>query len=134
MRNAYTWTSMPFLVLNAFIAAGQEAHGASTAEKAVLALENRWLQSEKTNNPDWAAPLMADRYVNTWIDGSALDKTQTLAGAKARRYSSVSDADVKVRVYGDAAIVTGVCAGKGADAGKPFEERGALDGHLGKDA
>jgi hypothetical protein len=33
-------------------------------EKAVAALENQWLQSQKTNNPDLLAPLLADKFVN----------------------------------------------------------------------
>ena len=34
-------------------------------EKAVAALENQWLQSQKTNNPDLVAPLLADKFVYT---------------------------------------------------------------------
>ena len=39
-------------------------------EKAVLALENQWLQSQKTNNPDLVAPLLADKFVYTSAEGN----------------------------------------------------------------
>ena len=40
-------------------------------EKAVAALEQQWLQSQKTNNPDLAAPLLADKFINTGADGKS---------------------------------------------------------------
>ena len=36
--------------------------GAGT-EKTVIALEDQRLESEKTNNPDLAAPVFGDRYI-----------------------------------------------------------------------
>jgi hypothetical protein len=40
-----------------------EAQTTSGTEKAVAALEEQWLQSQKTNNPDLTAPLLAE---NSW--------------------------------------------------------------------
>ena len=91
-------------------------------ERTILILESQWIQADRTNNPDLAAPLMAEKYVSTWIDGSVLSKAQTLAGAKARKYISAEDEDVKVTVFGNTVIVTGGYKGKGTDSGKPFEE------------
>lgn len=94
----------------------------SETEKAVIALENQWLESEKTNNPDLAAPLFGDKYIATGSDGKLEDKAQTLADAKARTWASGEYEDVKVQAYGDVAIVTGGYKGKGTDSGKPFAE------------
>jgi len=91
-------------------------------EKAVAALENQWLQSQKTNNPDLLAPLLADKFVSTGTDGEVTDKSQTLADAKARRYASADYENVRVTVFGNTAIATGGFKGKGTEAGKPFEE------------
>jgi len=91
-------------------------------EKAIIALEDQWIQADRTNNPELTAPLLAEKYVSTWMDGTVLNKAQTLAGAKARKYTSAEDEDVKVTVFGNTAIVTGGYKGKGTDAGKPFEE------------
>jgi hypothetical protein len=55
-------------------------------EKAVAGQEQQWLQSQKTNNPDLVAPLLADKFVNTSSDGKVTGKTETLATAKATKY------------------------------------------------
>jgi hypothetical protein len=98
-----------------------QAQTSSDEEKAVLELESKWFQ-DKTNNPDLAAPLMAEDYISTWIDGSVLDKAKTLDSDKARKYSSAEGEDVEVTLLGNRAVVTGVYRGAGTKAGEPFEE------------
>jgi Domain of unknown function (DUF4440) len=113
------------LVGSIALAAATWSHAQTTGagtEKAVIALENQWLESEKTNNPDLAAPLFGDRYIATGPDGKLEDKAQTLADAKARTWTRAEYEDLKVQVYGDVAIVTGGYKGKGTDSGKPFAE------------
>jgi ketosteroid isomerase-like protein len=90
--------------------------------KAVAALENQWLQSQKANKPELVAPLLADSYVTTGADGKLLTKAQALAAQKQRKYSSVDYEDVHVTIYGSTAIATGVYKGKGTEAGKAFDE------------
>ena len=85
-------------------------------EKAVAALEQQWLQSQKTNNPDLVAPLLADKFVNTGSDGKVMNKAASLANAKATKYDSAEYEDVKVTVFGDTAIATGGFKAKGTDA------------------
>jgi uncharacterized protein DUF4440 len=92
-------------------------------EEVIAGLEDQWLQSQKMNNPDLVAPLLADRFVSTGSDGKVTDKTQALADAKARKYTSVEYEDVQITVFGDTAIATGGFRGKGTEAsGKPFDE------------
>ena len=92
-------------------------------EKAVIALENQWLQSQKTNNPDLVAPLLADKFVDTGADGKVSSKAEMLATAKATKYDSVDYEDVKVTVFGDTAIATGGFKATGTDpSGKPLNE------------
>ena len=103
--------------------ASSQAQTTGATEKAVAALEQQWLQSQKTNNPDLVAPLIADRFVNTGLDGKVTDKAELLADAKATKYSSIEYEDVKVTVFGDTAIATGASKSKGTDAsGKPRDE------------
>jgi len=85
-------------------------------EKAVAALEQQWLQSQKTNNPDLVAPLLADKYIGTGIDGKVTGKTEMLAREKATKYTSIEYEDVKVTVFGDTAIATGGSKIKGTAA------------------
>jgi hypothetical protein len=88
-------------------AALSQAQTPGTTEKGVAALEQQWLQSQKTNNPDLVAPLLADKFVNTGSDGKVMSKAEMLADSKATKYDSIDYEDVKVTVFGDTAIVTG---------------------------
>ena len=82
----------------------------------VAALEQQWLQSQKTNNPDLVAPLLADKFVNTSTDGKVTGRTDSLTTAKATKYASVDYDDLKVTMFGDAAIATGTFTAKGIDS------------------
>ena len=85
-------------------------------------MEQQWLQSQKTNNPDLVAPLLADKFVNTASDGKVSDKAKSLADAKATKYDSVDYENLKVTVFGDTAIATGDFIAKGTDpSGKPLD-------------
>ncbi len=92
-----------------------------STEKAVAALELQWLQSQKTNNVDLLTPLLAEKFINTSSDGKVTGKSETLAEYKTSKWSSAENTDVKVAVYGDAAVATGTYKGKGTDSGKPFD-------------
>jgi ketosteroid isomerase-like protein len=91
-------------------------------EKAVTALEQQWLQSNQTNNPDLLAPLLADKFINTSSDNKVTGKSETLADAKKTKWESAEYEDLKVTAFGDTAIATGVFNGKGTRSGKPFDE------------
>jgi len=93
-----------------------------TPEKAVAALEQQWLQAQKTNNPDLLAPLLADKFVNTSSDGKVTDKAGTLATYKKTKWDSAEYNDLKVTVFGDTAIATGGFKGKATESGKPLGE------------
>jgi ketosteroid isomerase-like protein len=91
-------------------------------EKEVAALEQKWLQATKTSNPDLLAPLLADRFMDTSSDGTLANKAETLADTKASKWESAAYDSVRVTVFGNTAIATGVLTGKGTDAkGKPVQ-------------
>jgi len=69
-----TWISSLIGLLLLGSAAWSQAQRPGETEKAVAALEQQWLQSQKTNNPDLVAPLLADKFVDTTIDGKVTDK------------------------------------------------------------
>ena len=92
-------------------------------EKAVAAQERLWLGSQKANNPEQLAPLLAEKFVSTGTDGKVTNKAQTLADAKATHWTSVEYENLEVAAYGDAAVATGVYIAKGTDSkGKPMDE------------
>lgn len=120
MKRMWMWCLVGLLSLGS--AALSQAQSGAT-EKAVIALEQQWLQSQKTNNPDLVAPLLADKFVNTGADGKVTGKAELLANAKATKYDTVEYEDVKVTVFGDTAVATGGFKGKGTDpSGKPMDE------------
>jgi ketosteroid isomerase-like protein len=91
-------------------------------ENAVAALEQQWLQSQKTNNPDLVAPLLADKFVSTSSEGKVSDKAKSLADAKATKYDSVDYKDLKVTAFGNTAIATGDFIATGTDpSGKALD-------------
>jgi ketosteroid isomerase-like protein len=111
-------TLMCFLIglLSLGSAARSQAQATGGTEKAIAALEEQWLQSQKTNNPDLVAPLLADKFVNTGSDGKVMNKAESLAQAKATKYMSAEYEDVKVTVFGDMAVATGGFKATGTDA------------------
>jgi uncharacterized protein (TIGR02246 family) len=122
MKKTWIWF---LLVLFSLVSAAwsQDKQSGGGTEKAVAALEQQWLQSQKTNNPDLLAPLLADKVVVTEADGTVNGKAETLASYKKIKWDSAEYNDVKVAVFGDTAIATGGFKGKGTDAsGKPFDE------------
>ena len=121
MKKIWMWSLLG--LLSVWSAAWPQAQQTNAGtEKAVAALENKWLQSQKTNNPDSLAPLLAERFVNTGSDGKVTNKAQTLEHAKARKYTSADYENLQVTVFGDTAIATGGFKGTGTEAGKPFDE------------
>src|SRR5690242_5590287 len=121
MKITLTYCLLGFVLLVS--AAWSQAQRSCGTEQAVAALEQQWLQSQKTNKPDLLAPLLADKFVSTNSDGKVAGKGETIVTAKSNKYSSAENTDVKVTVFGDTAVATGGFKGKGTDAlGKPFEE------------
>jgi uncharacterized protein (TIGR02246 family) len=117
-----TWILFLVVLLFLGIATRSQAQTSGATEKAVAALEQQWLQSQKTNNPDLVAPLLADKFVSTGSDGKVQSKAESLATAKATKYDSAAYEDVKVTVFGDSAIATGVMKARGTDpSGKPLD-------------
>jgi ketosteroid isomerase-like protein len=121
MKKTLMWCLIGLISLGS--AARSQAQQTGMTEKAVTALEEQWLESQKTNNPDLVAPLLADKFVSTETDGTVNNRAQTLARAKATKYDSVEYEDIQVTVFGDTAIATGGFKGKGTNAsGKAFDD------------
>ena len=117
MKKALIWCL--FVLFSAMTAGWSQTGG---TEQAVAALEQQWLQAQKTNNPDLLAPLLADKVTVTEADGKVTGKAETLATYKKTKWDSADYTDVKVTVFGYTAIATGGFNGKGTDpSGKHFD-------------
>jgi uncharacterized protein (TIGR02246 family) len=121
MRHASGLCLLSLLSLFSFTSVqAQQATGVT--EKAIAALENQWLKSQQANNSDLTATLLADKYVFTNEDGKVMNKAQSLADAKATKYTSADYENVQVTVFGDTAIAIGGGKFKGTDSsGKPMD-------------
>jgi uncharacterized protein (TIGR02246 family) len=118
MKKTWIWCSLVLLSLGS---TGWSQTSDAT-EKAVAALEQKWLEAQKTNSPDLLAPLLADKAVFTGADGKVESKAETLATYKKTKWDSADYIDVKVTVFVNTAIATGGFKGKGTDpSGKPFD-------------
>src|SRR5690348_8997802 len=121
MKRTWLWCLVGLLSLASAASSQDNTPGAGT-EKAVAALEQQWLQSQKTNNPDLVSPLLADKFVNSARDRKVTGEADSLAAAKATKYDTVAYDDVKVTAFGGAAIATGDFKAKGTDSsGKPLD-------------
>jgi ketosteroid isomerase-like protein len=105
-----------------FAALTQAQTADKAAQKAVAAAEEQWTQSERTNNPDLVAPLLADKLISIDTDGTIGNRAKFLADAKATKYTSVDIQDFHITVNGQTAVAIMVFKVKGTDAtGKPMD-------------
>ena len=61
---------------------GRKVRPTGRTEKAVAALEERWLRSQKENNPDLIASAVADKFVATQSDGKVIGKNRDAGKCK----------------------------------------------------
>jgi ketosteroid isomerase-like protein len=87
-----------------------DAQTLSSAEQAVLKVENDWNQALVKRDTVSLQRFYADEYLYTDPDGLVWNRTTDLANltsGSAARLSAYKLDDTKVRIYGDIAVVTG---------------------------
>ncbi len=97
-------------------AATEKATGDVSTEQLILRLENEGREATLKNDIEVNDRLLADNWVNINPDGSVTTKAQLIALLKAGSFKimSIDNDEVAVRVYGDAAVVTGRSTSKRA--------------------
>jgi ketosteroid isomerase-like protein len=97
----------------------QEKSDAAT----IRALELKWTESYKQHSIDILSGLLAEDFVITIEDGSVFSKAGYIShSADATTKVQVAElSDLKVRMHGDTAVVTGAYHEKGVSNGKPYE-------------
>ncbi|HEX2695698.1 MAG TPA: nuclear transport factor 2 family protein [Acidobacteriota bacterium] len=91
-----------------------------SVEQELIKLENGWIEAVVKSDSAFLDRILADDITETDPEGNVLTKVQDLAEVKSGAYvitSGVMD-DIKVRVYGDTAVVTGRNTIKGQYKGK----------------
>ena len=92
----------------------------------ILALENAWNQAQLHHDANALSQLLPATFVYTDHDGTVEDKAQFLKDLKDPEYqaSLVTNENVKIVPYNNAAVVTGTYHTKGKYKDKPFEHWG----------
>jgi ketosteroid isomerase-like protein len=99
---------IPGLIVIAALTA-MPATAQTTSEQELLKVENDWSQASTKRDGAALQHFYADEYVFTDADGVVTNKAKELKNltSGAFRLKSYKFDDVKVRVYGDTAVVTG---------------------------
>ena len=97
-----------WVVLFSFVFAGQVG-GKDNVESQIRQVENRRIQAMVKADTGELNQVLADDLTYTHSSGQVDSKVQLVESLKsgARKYQAIEPEDVKVRVYGDTAIVTG---------------------------
>src|SRR5207244_42648 len=118
MRRRFIVGCLLAAVLPAF---GQEkaAKKAGSVEEMLMKMERDWVDASLKNDVKSMDTIMADDWVGTNYLGT-FTKAQVLGDMKAGQVSSTSIqlGEMKVRVYGDTAVVTGSDTEKSSYKGK----------------
>ena len=98
--------------------AAQEKSDAAT----IRALELKWTESYKQHSIDILSSLLADDFVITIEDGSIFSKAGYISHTadSSTKVHVAEMTDLKVRMHGDTAVVTGAYHEKGESNGKSY--------------
>ena len=104
----------------------QDAAKRNGEEGRLLALESAWNHAEQSKDAAALNQLLGDSFSYVDYDGTFLDKKKFLDATLHNdvEQEQINNDGMTVRVYGNAAVVTGVYRDKGIEKGKPFSRRG----------
>src|SRR4029077_21073992 len=98
-----------FLLLATFAATISAPQEISESVSKILAVENKWNEAYKRGDVATMNSLLADDFIITVEDGTTFSKPGYIAhSADSENRVLISDmSDLKVRMHGNAAVVTG---------------------------
>jgi len=96
---------------------------ASADEQALIDLENRLSEANRTGDVDFVMRIEDENYTLTNSRALVSHRADDIEELRKRdpRYDVFHTHDMQARVYGDTGIVIGIVSLKGTSAGKPFE-------------
>jgi ketosteroid isomerase-like protein len=94
-----------------------------SASSKLLALENKWNAAYKQGDVQTMNSLLADDFIITVEDGTTYSKSGYIAlnGNASLRVVISEMSDLKVRMHGNTAVVTGTYHEQGLSNGKPYD-------------
>jgi ketosteroid isomerase-like protein len=101
---------------------GQTASSAPSSEREIRALEDERNQAILKGDAAALERMTADYYTFITLRGELRTKAEIVKGFQSGsfKYDSRTISDLKIRIYGDTAIVTGRSTQKGSENGKDY--------------
>ncbi|MCI4569326.1 nuclear transport factor 2 family protein [Lysobacter sp. CFH 32150] len=99
------------------------ARDAAQDEREILSVEKALCHAFETGDADYLRRSLDEHFILTSSNGVVTDRAQNIAEVEKRdpSYEVFRNHDQKLRLYGDAAIVTGITTVKGQSGGEAFE-------------
>jgi ketosteroid isomerase-like protein len=112
-----------FLALVSLAAAFSAPQEKPEPTSKILALESKWNEAYKQGDIATMNSLLAKDFIITVEDGTTFSKAGYIAhcGDPDNRVLVSEMSDLKVRMHGNTAVVTGAYHEKGTSSGKPYE-------------
>jgi ketosteroid isomerase-like protein len=126
MTTNLTWTAIVFALLSLPAWSQNGTADAPAQENKLIVLERMWNEAQVQRDSHALRGLIADRFINTEYDGEVSDRKKFLADIENPEFkpSQQNIRDVKVNLYHDTAVVTGIYQARGTYNGKPYEHTG----------
>jgi len=104
MKRMVIAVSVAVLIVGVTILAKTQTGG---VEQEIIRLEDEWGAALIKHDPAPIEKMIADDFIGTMPDGAVYTKAQLLESVKSNKEDiiSITDDEVKVHVYGDAAVI-----------------------------
>lgn len=111
------------IVVLCFLSMRLMAQQISSDGDKILALEKKWTESYKHRDISLLSSLLAEDFIITIEDGSTYGKAGYISHSadSSVRVDGAELSDLKVRLHGDTAVVTGAYHENGESKGKHYE-------------
>jgi ketosteroid isomerase-like protein len=119
MKAQQWFVGVLLVVFTSLLAAQQKSDSASK----VLVLESKWNDAYRQGDIAVLNALLADDFIITVEDGTTYSKSGYIArlGGTGEHVELSEMSNLKMRVHGNVAVVTGEYHEKGTSKGKPYE-------------
>ena len=95
-------------------------------ENKLMALERLWNEAQVHRDAGAIGSMIADKFTDTEYDGEISDRGKFLADIADPKFkpASLTIQDVRVNLYRDTAVITGIYHAKGTYQAKPYDHLG----------
>ncbi len=115
-------------MLSVFGTGSDNAVAQSKTEQELIQIENDWCTAEVKRDAAIYGRILADDYAGVGSRGTTETKAEAMGSLKDMSASvgACVNSNMKVRVYGDAAVVTGLVTRSGTHKGAAYKDRQVL--------